>query len=115
MVCKRSRERTAARLRARAVALPTNDPATKRVLAELAAAQAEYAEAWREIVNADPLTRVLTDPAFADAALARARREVTADGGALLAYMLGRGVEVSCVWWMPNVCPNSCAATDSVS
>lgn len=93
------------RLRAQAVALPTNDPATKRVLVELAAAQAEYAEAWREIVNADPLTRVLTDPAFADAALTRARREVTADGGALVAYMLGRdeSYAVLCAGGAPEV------------
>jgi CHAT domain-containing protein len=81
------------KLRSQALAIPagkTDDPEAKRVLAELTTAQQEYADAWREIVNADPLTRVLTDPAFAEAALTRARREVAADGGALVAYMLGR-------------------------
>ncbi|HEX4612394.1 MAG TPA: CHAT domain-containing protein, partial [Urbifossiella sp.] len=81
------------KLRSQALALPADkpdDPAAIRVLAELTAAQQEYADAWREIANADPLTRSLTDPAFAEAALARARREVAAGGGALVAYMLGR-------------------------
>jgi CHAT domain-containing protein/tetratricopeptide (TPR) repeat protein len=85
--------RAVSRLRAQALQIPTdgaNDPAAKKLLAELEAAQKEYTEAWREIANADPLTRVLTDPAFAEAALARVRTETHKAGGVLLAYVLGR-------------------------
>ncbi len=82
-----------ARLRARAMLIPADGaekPAAKKLLGELEAAQKEYADAWREIVNADPLTRVLTDPTFADKSLARVRKEAHASGGVLLTYMLGR-------------------------
>jgi hypothetical protein len=80
------------RLRAQAmlVAPDAGDPAAKKLLAELDAAQAEYADAWREIANADPLTRVLTDPAFAEAALARVRADAHRAGGVLLTYVIGR-------------------------
>ncbi|MBN9519092.1 CHAT domain-containing protein [bacterium] len=95
------------KLRSQALALTgsADDPAAKPVLAALVAAQQEYADAWREIANADPLTRVLTDPAFAEQALARARREVAADGGALVAYMLGRdeSFAVLCAGGAPEV------------
>jgi CHAT domain-containing protein len=84
--------RAVSRLRAQAmlVAPDAGDPAAKTLLAELDAAQAEYADAWREIANADPLTRVLTDPAFAEAALARVRADAHRAGGVLLTYVIGR-------------------------
>ncbi|QJW97870.1 hypothetical protein [Frigoriglobus tundricola] len=75
------------------MALPagaTEGPAAKKLFADLEAAQKEYTEAWREIANADPLTRVLTDPGFAEAALAQVRREAHNSGGVLLVYMIGR-------------------------
>ncbi len=85
--------RTVSRLRAQALRLPAdggNDPVAKKLLADLGAAQKEFVEAWREIANADPLTRVLTDPAFADSALAQVRKAALASGGVLLTYMIGR-------------------------
>lgn len=86
--------RAVSRLRAQVMLLPAgtavNDPAEKKLLAEFEAAQKEYADVWREIANADPLTRVLTDPAFADSALAQVRKEAHKSGGALLCYLLGR-------------------------
>jgi CHAT domain-containing protein/tetratricopeptide (TPR) repeat protein len=88
-----SARRAVSRLRSQVMLLPAdapNDPATKKLLAELEAAQKEYTDAWREIANADPLTRVLTDPAFADAALTQVRKEAHRSGGVLLAYMIGR-------------------------
>jgi CHAT domain-containing protein/tetratricopeptide (TPR) repeat protein len=96
------------KLRAQALTLPPDkpdDPAAKKLFTELTAAQQEYADAWREIANADPLTRVLTNPAFAETALARARREVAADGGVLVTYMLGRdeSFAVLCAGAAPEV------------
>jgi CHAT domain-containing protein/tetratricopeptide (TPR) repeat protein len=88
-----SARRAVSRLRAQVMLLPAdapNDPAAKKLLAELEAAQKEYTDAWREIANADPLTRVLTDPAFADTALAQVRKDAHRAGGVLLAYMIGR-------------------------
>ncbi|MBM3979701.1 MAG: CHAT domain-containing protein, partial [Planctomycetes bacterium] len=82
--------RAVSRLRAQALALTADDPAAKKLLADLEAAQAEYADTWREIANADPLTRVLTDPAFAEAALAQVRKDAHRAGGVLLTYMIGR-------------------------
>lgn len=82
-----------ARLRSQAMLIPADGagaPEAKKLLAALEAAQKEYADAWREIANADPLTRVLTDPAFAENALAQVRKEAHASGGVLLTYMLGR-------------------------
>lgn len=82
--------RAVSRLRAQAMALGADDPGAKALLADLEAAQKEYTEAWREIANADPLTRVLTDPAFAEGALAQVRKEAHKAGGVLLTYMIGR-------------------------
>ena len=65
-------------------------PAAKKALAELEAAQKEFTDAWREIASADPVTRVLTDPDFAEKSLARVRGAAHHSGGALLTYMLGR-------------------------
>ncbi len=81
------------RLRGQAMLLPSDssgDPVARALIAKLDAAQKEYADTWQEIVNADPLTRVLTDPGFADASLARVRREIHAADGVLLVYMIGR-------------------------
>lgn len=85
--------RAASRLRAQATALTAeqaDEPTGKKLLAELESAQKEYAEAWREIANADPMTRVLTDPAFAETALALVRKETHKSGGVLLTYMIGQ-------------------------
>jgi CHAT domain-containing protein len=85
--------RAVSRLRSQALLIPADggtDPAAKKLLAELEAAQKEFTDAWREIANADPLTRVLTDPAFAESALAQVRKEAHKSGGVLLAYMIGR-------------------------
>lgn len=84
--------REVSRLRARAMQLPPEpaDAPAQALLADLGAAQAEYAEVWREIVNADPLTRALTDPAFGETALARVRAAARDTGGAVLAYAVGR-------------------------
>jgi len=85
--------RAVSRLRAQVMLLPggtANDPAEKKLLAEFEVAQKEYADVWREIANADPLTRVLTDPKFADSALAQVRKETHKSGGVLLCYLLGR-------------------------
>jgi CHAT domain-containing protein/tetratricopeptide (TPR) repeat protein len=81
------------RLRAQVMLLSpdsSNDPAAKKLLADLEAAQKEYTDAWREIANADPLTRDLTDPALAETALAQVRKEAHRAGGVLLTYMIGR-------------------------
>jgi tetratricopeptide (TPR) repeat protein len=85
--------RAVSRLRAQVMLIPgdpAGDPAARKLLADLEAAQTEYTDVWREIANADPLTRVLTDPAFAGAALARVRADAHRAGGALLVYALGR-------------------------
>jgi CHAT domain-containing protein/tetratricopeptide (TPR) repeat protein len=85
--------RTVSRIRAQVMLLPADapeDPAAKALLSQLDAAQKEFAEVWREIANADPLTRVLTDPAFADSALARVRADAHRTGAALLTYVIGR-------------------------
>lgn len=85
--------RAVSRVRTQVMALPADaadDPAAKKLFAELEAAQKEYTDAWREIANADPLTRVLTDPAFAEAALAQVRKEAHTSGGVMLTYMIGR-------------------------
>ncbi|MCI0700260.1 MAG: CHAT domain-containing protein [Planctomycetia bacterium] len=85
--------RAISRLRSQAMLIAPdqmNDPAAKKLLAELEAAQKEFADTWREIANADPLTRVLTDPAFAETSLAQVRKEVHTSGGVLLTYMIGR-------------------------
>ena len=82
--------RAVSRLRSQAMALAADDPGAKALLADLETAQKEYTEAWREIANADPLTRVLTDPAFAESALAQVRKEAHKAGGVLLTYMIGR-------------------------
>lgn len=85
--------RDVSRLRSRAMLLAperADEPEAKKLLAELETAQKEYADAWREIVNADPMTRALTDPAFAEQALAQVRKEAHKSGGVLLTYMIGR-------------------------
>jgi CHAT domain-containing protein/tetratricopeptide (TPR) repeat protein len=85
--------RAVSRLRSQVMMLPADaidKPEGKKLLADLEAAQKEYTDAWREIANADPLTRVLTDPAFAEASLALVRKEAHKSGGVLLAYVIGR-------------------------
>jgi tetratricopeptide (TPR) repeat protein len=85
--------RAVSRLRSRAMLISADgadDPAAKKLLAELESAQREFEEAWREIANADPLTRVLTDPKFGEQSLARVRREAHQCGGVLLTYLVGR-------------------------
>ncbi|MBN9122391.1 MAG: CHAT domain-containing protein [Planctomycetes bacterium] len=100
--------RSVSRLRAKAMlvtAAAGNDPDAKKVLAELESAQKEYTDAWREIANADPLTRVLTDPAFGEAALAQARKEAQKSGGVLLAYLIGRDESFAVLSTDPAVPP----------
>lgn len=82
-----------------------NKPEAKKLLAELEAAQKEYSDAWREIANADPLTRVLTDPAFAEASLAQVRKEAHRSGGVLLAYMIGRDESFAVLSTDPGAAP----------
>jgi CHAT domain-containing protein len=85
--------REISRLRSQVMLLPVDqldDPKAKKLIAELETAQKEYADAWREIANADPLTRVLTDPKFADTSLAQVRTAAHKAGGVLLTYMIGR-------------------------
>lgn len=100
--------RSIARLRSRAMLIApeqADEPAAKKLLAELDAAQKEYADAWREIANADPLTRVLTDPKFADAALAQVRKAAHASGGVMLAYMVGRDASYAVLSTEPGAPP----------
>lgn len=84
--------RDVSRLRAQAMLLPADatDAGAKKLLADLDAAQKEYSEVWREIVNADPLTRALSDPAFAETALAQVRKAARDANAALLVYAVGR-------------------------
>lgn len=89
----------------RATAGQPESPAAKKVLAELEAAQTEYADVWREIANADPLTRVLTDPAFAEKSLARVRQAAHASGGAVLTYMVGRDASYAVLSTDPAAAP----------
>jgi hypothetical protein len=84
--------REVSRLRAQAMLLPADatDAGAKKVLADLDLAQKEFSEVWREIVNADPLTRALSDPAFAESALAQVRKTARDANAALLVYAVGR-------------------------
>ena len=100
--------RAVSRLRARAMLLPAdpgNDPEAKKLLDELKTAQTEYEAAWREIANADPLTRVLTDPAFGESALAQVRKEAQKSGGVVLAYVIGRDESFAVLSTDPNAPP----------
>ena len=100
--------RTVSRLRTQAMQLTSDqaeDPAAKKLLAELETAQKEYAESWREIANADPLTRVLTDPAFAETSLAQVRKEAHKSGGVLLTYMVGRDASFAVLCTDPATAP----------
>ncbi len=103
-----SARRDVSRLRAQAMQFTSEqaeDPATKKTLGELEAAQKEYAAAWREITNADPLTRVLTDPAFAENSLALVRKEAHKSGGVLLTYMIGRDASYAVLCTDPKAAP----------
>lgn len=100
--------RVVARLRSRALLLTpeqAEEPDGKKLLAELEAAQKQYADAWREIANADPMTRVLTDPEFAEKALAQVRREAHRCGGVLLTYMIGRDASYAVLSTDPAAAP----------
>lgn len=79
--------------RARIQMLPVDqpdDPIVVKAIAELERAQQDYADAWREIVNADPVTRVLTDPTFAESSLAKLRKDAVAADAILLSFIIGR-------------------------
>ncbi|MDY3551181.1 CHAT domain-containing protein [Gemmata sp. JC717] len=100
--------RTVSRLRSRAMLFTpeqADEPEAKQLAAELEAAQKQYADAWREIANADPMTRVLTDPAFAEQALAQVRKEAHRAGGALLTYMVGRDASFAVLSTDPAAAP----------
>ncbi|HEY1188055.1 MAG TPA: CHAT domain-containing protein, partial [Gemmata sp.] len=100
--------RSVSRLRSRAMLFTpeqADEPEAKKLLAELEAAQKEYADAWREIANADPMTRVLTDPAFAEQALAQVRKEAHRSGGVLLTYMIGRDASYAVLCTDPGAAP----------
>ncbi len=95
-------------LRARVMFLPAeaeSTPEAKKLLAELEAAQKEYAAAWFEITNADPLTRVLTDPAFGEAALTQVRKAAHDAGGVLLTYVVGRDESFAVLCTDPSAAP----------
>jgi CHAT domain-containing protein/tetratricopeptide (TPR) repeat protein len=99
---------TISRLRSQAMMIPTDEmesPASKKLLADLEVAQKEYTDSWREIANADPLTRVLTDPAFAENSLAQVRKEAHKSGGVLLTYMIGRDESFAVLSTDPNSPP----------
>jgi CHAT domain-containing protein len=79
-------------LRARAQMLPAEaleDSRAKQLLAELAEAQKDYAEVWREVLNASPLCHGLLARAEGEPLLTRLRRSVLRPGTMLLAYHLG--------------------------
>ncbi|AWM38850.1 hypothetical protein C1280_18925 [Gemmata obscuriglobus] len=100
--------RAVSRLRSRAMLFTpeqADEPEAKKLVAELETAQKEYADAWREIANADPITRVLTDPAFAEQALAQVRKEAHRVGGALLTYMVGRDASFAVLCTDPAAAP----------
>ncbi|MBY0459152.1 MAG: CHAT domain-containing protein, partial [Gemmataceae bacterium] len=100
--------RAVSRLRSQAMLMTTEQaeqPAGKALLAQLEAAQKEYADAWREINNADPLTRVLTNQGFADAAVARVRNEAHKSGGVVLVYMVGRDASFAVLSTDPGAAP----------
>ncbi len=100
--------RTVSRLRTQAMQITgdqADEPAAKKLLAELETAQKDYADAWREIANADPLTRVLTDPAFAETSLAQVRKETHKSGGVLLTYMVGRDASFAVLCTDPAAAP----------
>lgn len=85
--------RAVSQLRAKLMLLPVDaldTPATKKLQTDLEAAQKEYAAAWLEIANLDPLTRVLSDPKFTDSAIASVRKVAHQSGGVVLAYFVGR-------------------------
>jgi CHAT domain-containing protein/tetratricopeptide (TPR) repeat protein len=77
-------------LRAKAQFLAADDPTAKDVVAKLDAAQKEYADAWREIVNADPVTRALTDRGMTDGTPTGLPKDPNLRGTAVLAYIVGR-------------------------
>jgi CHAT domain-containing protein/tetratricopeptide (TPR) repeat protein len=81
------------RLRAKAQLLPVDkpdDPAVKKLLAELDAAQKEFADVWREIAAADPVTRALTDSDRGEGVVARKVLGGLGGKPAALLYMVGR-------------------------
>ncbi len=99
---------TISRLRAAAQLLPVDkpdDPAVKKAVADLEAAQKEYADAWREIVNADPVTRVLTDPKYAETSLAKFRKDASASQAAVVAYMVGQDESFAVLSTNPAAAP----------
>ncbi len=96
------------RLRSQAMQLTAeqaDQPAAKKLLAELEAAQTDYTDVWREITNADPLTRVLTDPKFAEDALVQVRKAAHASGGVVLTYMIGRDASYAVLSTDPAAAP----------
>lgn len=77
-------------LRAKAQFLAADDPSAKDVLARLESAQKDYADAWREIVNADPVTRALTDHSVTDGSPTGLPKDANLRNTAVLAYLVGR-------------------------
>ena len=101
--------RSVSRLRGQAMQITAEQAesaAAKKLLAELEVAQTEYTEAWREIANADPLTRVLTDPKFAETSLREVRQATHKAGGVLLTYMIGRDASYAVLCTDPAAAPH---------
>ncbi|QEL14581.1 CHAT domain-containing protein [Limnoglobus roseus] len=78
------------RLRAKAQFLSAEDPQAKQVVADLEKAQKDYAEAWKEIVAADPVTKALTDPTMTATNVTGLPRDPAYRKTAVLAYLVGR-------------------------
>jgi len=100
--------RAVSSLRARIQLLPADkpdDPTLKQAMADLEKAQQDYADAWREIVNADPVTRVLTDPSFADKSLAKLRKDAIEANALLLSYVIGRDESYAVLTGGPDAKP----------
>jgi CHAT domain-containing protein/tetratricopeptide (TPR) repeat protein len=91
-----ARERELARkvtaLRARAQLLPpeaVGGGRAKDLLAELDRAQADYAVAWREVLNASPIYRGLSDQDLWKTALPTIRKNVLGPKTVMLTYFIG--------------------------
>jgi CHAT domain-containing protein len=85
--------RLLASLRARAQLLPLealDDSRAKELTGELARAQKDYADLWREVLNASPVYRSLLARSSGASLLAGLRRRVLRPGTVLLAYHLGQ-------------------------
>ncbi len=78
------------RLRAKAQFLSPDDPQAKQVVADLEKAQTDYAEAWKEIVAADPVTRALTDTAMTTTSVTGLPNDPAFHKTAVLAYLVGK-------------------------